>query len=199
MLGVSAEDWSRWRGEWRTNRRLRIGTIVIAAIVALYAALVLNDWRRALAEEYKERTLQLYKVAALAGQSQWPARAQEAANIRRALQARIPSATSTGLAQAEVQNWVNQVLRGFGQRLTTEAKPPTRIEANEGIWKIPMLVRGPLTSRQLVEILSRIEGAERLLVVEEILIDNQAQTTVNMTVSAYYKIDAPRGRTNAAP
>lgn len=199
MRGVLAENWKKLREELRANRRLRIGTIAIVGILALYAALVLNDWRRALAEEYRERTLQLYKVAALAGQSQWPNRAQDAASIRRALQARIPPASSTGLAQAEMQTWMNQLLRGFGQQLTTESEPPTRVDASQGIWKIPMAVRGPLSSRQLLEILSKIEGAERMFVVEKITIDNQPRPIVNMTVSAYYRIGARGEAANAAP
>lgn len=199
MRGTFGESLKRWRAEWSTNRRLRIGTIVIAGILALYAALVLNDWRRALAEDYRERSLQLYKVAALAGQTQWPVRAQDAANIRRALQARIPAASSTGLAQAEMQSWMNQLLRGFGQRLTTESEPPTRVAASKDIWKIPMAVRGPLSAAQLVEMLNKIEGAERMFVVEQITIDTQPRPTVNMTVSAYYRIGARKEAANAAP
>lgn len=200
MRGVSGENWRRWQGEWRANPRLRVGGIAIAAILALYAALLLSDWRRELATEYEARTLQLYKVAALAGQQQWTTRAQDAADIRRALQAKIPPSTSTGLAQAEMQSWMNQVLRGFGQRLTTESKPTVRVDAGEALWKVQMAVRGPLSARQLLEILGKIEGSERLLVVEDIRIDNQQQQpTVDMTVSAYYRIGERKGAGNATP
>ena len=62
---------SRLRGmreEWRGNARLRLGVMVAAAVAFLYVCLVLMDWRNDLHAQYQQRTLQLYKMGALAGQ-----------------------------------------------------------------------------------------------------------------------------------
>ena len=55
--------------EWRANPRLRWGALLAGAIAVVYLCLLLVDWRRDLHEQYQQRTLQLYKMAALSGQS----------------------------------------------------------------------------------------------------------------------------------
>jgi hypothetical protein len=192
----------RWRSEWRANRRLRIGAVVIGAILALYTGLALNDWRRALAHEYEERSLHLYKVVALAGQTQWRGRAVQARDLRRALDAQIPSAGTIGLAQAEVQGWVNRLVSTGGREVSTDAKPPTLVDAENGVWKIPVTIRGAMTQRALVEMLRRIESGERLVTIEEANFENQQRLTVSLTVASYYRIGGRKpaeGASNARP
>lgn len=198
MANALTDRWNRWCGEWRANRRLRFGGIAIVAILVLYSLLVLNDWRHALAQEYQDRTLHLYKIAALAKQSQWPARAQEARNIRQALEAQIPGAATIGLAQAEVQTGLNQILRDSGQGIVTESRPPTLVDAKNGVWKIPVTVRGTMSSRTLVEVLRRLESGDRLVVIEEANLDNQRVMTVTVTVAFFYRIGARSERGGAA-
>ena len=133
------------REEWRSNPRLRWGAAIAAAIGFLYLCLVLADWRRELHEEYQQRTLQLYKMTELAGQEQWLGRAQSAQALEKALQAEVPNAATIGLAQAEVQTFVRQLINAFGRRLSSDARPPAEVTGQPGLWRIPVTLRGVLS------------------------------------------------------
>ncbi|QNN71395.1 GspMb/PilO family protein [Thermomonas carbonis] len=162
--------WLQLREEWRGNARLRMGVAIVAAILFVYACLLLWDWRSALHEEYRERTLQLYKMEALAGQQYWPARAQSARIVEKAVLAEIPDAATLGLAQAEVQTTVRQILNAFGPKMSSSTRPAAQVAGRPGIWRLPVALRGPANVMQLSEILRRIESAERLMTVEEMSI-----------------------------
>jgi len=191
----------RFAGEWGSNRRLRLATLLAAAILALYALMALVDWRRGLHDEYQQESMRLYKTAALAGQDKWVARAQQARDLRKALESQIPSANTLGLAQAEAQGWVQQLLRAFGRDLTSQSRAPVQVDAANGIWKVPISVRGAVAPGQFVEMLRRIEGNDRLMVIEQAVIENQRRPSVDMTITAYYRVRQARanGVANAAP
>jgi hypothetical protein len=187
------------REEWRSNPRLRLGVAVVAAIGALYLLLVLVDWRRELHAQYQQRTLQLYKMAALAGQEQWSVRAQNAQNLQKSLQAEIPRAASIGLAQAEVQATIRQLLNAFGPNLASESRPPTQVRAQPGLWRIPVTIRGLVGQAQLMEILRRIEGSDRLVVIDDFqLAFVQGRPNITLTAVAYYRVGAAPGGQRAA-
>lgn len=199
---MSASDVLRLRQareEWRNNSRLRWGTAAAAAILLVYLLLALSDWRRDLHEEYRQRTQQLYKMAALAGQEQWTTRAQAAENLQKSLRAEIPQAATIGLAQAEMQTTVRQLLNAFGSKMTSDAKPPAQVPGRPGLWRIPVTIRGLTTQQQLVEILRRIESSDRLMVIDEFdLAFAQGQPNVTLTAVAYYRIgDVSQGGARA--
>lgn len=193
MLRESAR-WKQLRDEWRSNQRLRWGVSVIAAIVFVYLLMALVDWRRELHGQYQQRTLQLYKMASLAGQEHWAVRAQAAQNLRRSLQAEIPNAATIGLAQAEVQATMRQILNAFGPKMSSESRPPVQVRSQPGVWRVPVTIRGLLTQGQLMEILRRIESSDRLFVVDEFqMAFVQGQPNVTLTAVAYYRVGASRG------
>ena len=135
---MSASPWAMklrgMREEWRSNPRLRWGALAAAAVLFLYLCLVLMDWRNALHADYQQRTLQLYKMSALSGQEHWLGRAQNAKAAEKALQAEIPNAATIGLAQAEAQTMVRQLMTAFGNKLTSEARPPAEVTGQPGLW-----------------------------------------------------------------
>jgi Type II secretion system (T2SS), protein M subtype b len=182
------------REEWRSNPRLRWGVAAVAVIAALYLLLVLVDWRRDLHQQYQQRTLQLYKMAALAGQEQWSVRAQTAQNLEKSLQAEIPRAATIGLAQAEVQASIRQVLNAFGPKLSSDARPPVQVRAQPGLWRIPVTIRGLVGQAQLMEILRRIESSDRLVVIDDFQIGfAQGQPNITLTAVAYYRVGPAQG------
>lgn len=199
--GPWSEQLRGMRQEWQGNPRLRLGVLVVVAISVLYGCLVLNDWRHALHAQYQQRTLQLYKMSALAGQEHWLSRAQSAKDVERALQAEIPNATTIGLAQAEVQTMVRQLIDAFGRKMTTESRPPVAVPGQPGLWRVPVTLRGALSSTQLLEMLRRLEDADRLVVIDESQITfPQGVPTVSLTLSAFYRVGdgKPQGDGNGA-
>ena len=194
MSATRSVHFRQAREEWRSNPRLRWGVATVAAIALVYLLLVLIDWRRDLHDEYQQRTLQLYKMAALAGQEQWSVRAQSALTMEKSLQAEIPRAATIGLAQAEVQTNIRQILNAFGPKLSSDSRPPVQVRSQPGLWRIPVTIRGLVAQAQLLEILRRIESSDRLIAIDEFQMGFvQGQPNITMTVVAYYRVGAAKG------
>lgn len=183
------------REEWSSNPRLRWGAVIALAIGFLYLCLVLVDWRRDLHHEYQQRTLQLYKMTALAGQEQWLLRAQAAQAVEKAVQAEIPNAATIGLAQAEVQTFVRQLINAYGRRLGSDARPPAEVTGQPGLWRIPVTLRGVVSQPQMMEILRRVEDSDRLVVIDEFSFTfARGVPNMSMTLVAYYRVGSPAPR-----
>ncbi|MEO5836890.1 MAG: GspMb/PilO family protein [Thermomonas sp.] len=187
------------REEWRANTRLRWGGGAIAAILFVYLVLVLVDWRRELHAQYQQRTAEVYKMMALAGQDQWLMRAGQAQQLRGGLDAEIPSTSTIGLAQAEAQSTLRQILSAFGRDLNTNAVEPSQVAGQPGLWRVPITISGIVQPRLLLEILRRIEGNQRLITIEEFSLDIQGdRPNLTMTAVAYYRIAKGKEGQNVA-
>lgn len=177
------------REEWSSNPRLRWGAGVAIAIGFFYLCLVLIDWRRDLHDQYQQRTLQLYKMTALAGQEHWLARAQGAQAVEKALQAEVPNAATIGLAQAEVQTFVRQLINAFGRKLGSDARPPAEVAGQPGLWRIPVTLRGMVSQQQMLGILRRVEDSDRLMVIDEFSFTFvKGVPNMSLTLVAYYRV-----------
>ena len=181
------------REEWQSNPRLRWGVVIALAIAFVYLCVALVEWRRDLHEEYQQRTLQLYKMSALAGQEHWLVRAQNAQSVEKALLAEIPNASTIGLAQAEVQTMVRQLINAFGRKLGSDARPPAQVTGQPGLWRIPVTLRGSLTQAQMLEVLRRLEDSDRLIVVDDFTFTFvRGVPNMSLTLVAYYRVGDSR-------
>jgi hypothetical protein len=170
------------------ERRLRIGILAIAAILAVYVLLVMRDWRTTLEHDYAARTEHLYKMKALAGQPQWLARAQSAAKVRAALEAQIPAAATTGLAQASVQGWVRELTNAMGEDLRIQAGQAEAVEGRPGLWRVPVTLSGSLDNDRYLGLLGRIESRPTLSVVEEATVNNRKTQAFSLTIVSYFRV-----------
>lgn len=187
------------REEWNGNPRLRWGAGIAIAIGFFYLCLVLADWRRDLHDQYQQRTLQLYKMTELAGQEQWLGRAQSAQALQKALQAEVPNAATIGLAQAEVQTFVRQLINAFGRKLGSDVRPPAEVAGQPGLWRIPVTLRGVVSQPQMLEMLRRVEDSDRLMVIDEFSFTFvRGVPNMSMTLVAYYRVGggAPKEATD---
>lgn len=188
---------ARARIEFGQNQRLRIGVLVIAAILAFYSFLVLSDWRASLHEQYVERRQYLRKLRTLAVQKEWPARAREMTRVRKALEAEIPVVASLGLAQAGVQTWVRNLAAVHGSAVRVQMQPPEAVEGAPGLWRIPTVISGSLPPRPIINLIQNIEKRSSLGVIEEALILNRQSVNFQLTVVSFVWVagadaDAPR-------
>ena len=191
----AAASLQKMREEWRGNPRLRWGAVVALAIAFVYLCLVLADWRRDLHEQYQQRTLQFYKMTALAGQEHWLVRAQSAQSVEKALQSEIPTAATIGLAQAEVQTMVRGLINAFGRKLGSDARPPVAVPGQPGLWRIPVTLRGVLSQPQMLEILRKLEESDRLIVIDEFSFTFvQGVPNMSMTLVAYYRVGSGKAQ-----
>lgn len=195
MSAILPAGTRKIRAEWGSNPRLRWGALIALAIGFVYLCLVLVDWRRELHDQYQQRTLQLYKMTALAGQEQWLLRAQAAQSVEKALQAEVPDAATIGLAQAEVQTFVRQLINAFGRRLGSEARPPSEVPGQPGLWRIPVTLRGLVSHPQMLEMLRRVEDSDRLMVIDEFSFTFiKGVPNMSMTLVAYYRVGKSTAR-----
>ena len=191
MSATAAGHLAGLAGQWRANARLRWGVLVIGLILFAYAALVLVDWRRQLHDEYQDRTVQLYKMTALANEDHWIARAREVQALEKALQAEVPASATIGLAQAETQTFVRQLMNAYGRRLGSEARAPAQVAGFPGVWRVPVTLRGQVTQNQLLEILRRVESSDRLMVVDEFSFRyERGLPSFSLTFAAFFRIAA---------
>ena len=182
-------EWrDRARTEFVQNQRLRIGILVIAGILAFYSFLVLLDWRTALHGDYVERRQYLRKLNSLAGQSQWPVRAEQMSRLRRALEAEIPVLASQGLAQASAQTWVRDLAAVYGPAVQVQSQPPERIEGQPELWRVPIVISGSLPPKAVLGLIERIEKRGSLSVIEQALILNRENQTFQLTVVSFVRV-----------
>lgn len=179
---------ARARLELAQNQRLRIGVLAIAAILAFYSFLVLNDLRASLLEQYVERRQYLRKLRVVAVQKDWPARAEEMQRVREALEAEIPAFASAGLAQASAQTWVRDLAAVHGEAVRVQTQLPEAIEGTPGLWRVPMVVSGSLAPRAVINLIQQIEKRTSLSVIEEALILNRQNQTFQLTVVSYARV-----------
>lgn len=200
MGGPFAQRMAQVRTEWAGNPRLRFGAGAILVILVVYLLMVLTDWRSALHDEYQQRTLQLYKVQALAGKDEWVLRAENARSLNKALQAEIPNSATIGLAQAQAQTWMRQLMQAFGPKMTSESHAPVQVTGQPGLWRIPITIRGLVSVAQLQEILRRIESSDRLIVIDSMSISMIRDTpNASLTTVAYYRVGKPAEVANGKP
>lgn len=188
---------ARARLEFAQNQRLRIGVLAIAAILAFYSFLVLNDLRTSLHDQYVERRQYLRKLRTVAVQKEWPARAEEMSRVREALEAEIPEFASASLAQASVQGWVGELAAVHGTAVRVQTQPAEAIPGTPGLWRVPMVVSGSLAPRAVINLIQQVEKRTSLSVIEEALILNRQNQTFQLTVVSYARVAG--GEADATP
>lgn len=182
------------RRQWAANRRLRLGIGAIALIVVVYLFLLIQDWRASLATEYAARTEHLYKMRALAGQDEWVERARSMAEVRRALEAELPDAATPGLAQANVQGWVRDVVAAYGEDdVTVQVSDAVPVDGHPGVWRVPVAINGPLQPGRYLDLVAAIERRNTLAIIEQARILDRENRTFSLTVVAFFRIVPTQG------
>ncbi len=182
----------RLRQELGRNPRLQAGAVLIGVLLALYVLSGVDVWRRGMVERLAAAQAQRVRTEALAGQTQWRAREEQAQALARALAARIPEADSVGLAQATQQSWLRQAVLPFAPKATIHMDPPVPAEGQLGYWRIPAEIAGPIAVASTLQLLQRIESNRNRMQVESIRISNAANPQLQMTVVALVRV-VPRG------
>ena len=189
---MSAVSLQRLRRELEGNPRLQAGAVLIGVLLALYALRGVDAWRQGMVARLAAAHAQRVRTQALAGQTQWRARAAQAQALERALAARIPDADSVGLAQATQQAWLRRAVLPFAPTATIRMDAPVPVEGQPGYWRIPAEIAGPIAVARTLQLLQRIESNRDRMQVESIRISNAANPQLQMTVVALVRV-VPRG------
>lgn len=180
-------------GEVAANQRLQMGLAAILGILAVYVFLVLVDLQAAQASKYVQKTEQLAKMRALAGQQAWIGRAQAVARVRRGLDAEIPSVETVGVAQAQLMTWVRDLGQAAGgEAVQIQSREPQRVSAESDVWRIPVVISGAATHEKVVQMIQQVERRSVLTVVDQALIMNRENKTYSLTLVAFARIGERR-------
>ena len=177
------------RRQWQASQRLRIGVLAIGAILLVWLFLVLQDWRASLAQEYAARTEHLYKMQALAGQDEWIERARSTAEARAALEAELPDAATPGLAQANVQGWVRDLVKVYGEQgVQVQAQDAMPVDGHPGVWRVPVAISGPYRPEKYLDLVAGFEKRGTLSTIEQARVLNRTNKTFSLTVASFFRI-----------
>lgn len=185
-------------GEWRQNRRLRIGAMVVLLILGLQLALALSGGRAETAAQHARDSDLLERLAQASDEAAWPARADEAESRLQALRGTLPPARSDGLAQAELQAWLSEL--GDASRLQDALiRVETSLEVPDqpGIWQVIARLDANIDPAQ-VAVLVRALAAAPWVRTERLEIQSGRQTRVSLVVRGYYRQDESAGETRMA-
>ena len=158
-------------GEWRRNPRLRLGGLLVCAILSGFGVLMIGDYRDQLQEDYTRQQIRLRKMLDLSKQEQWPDRADEARVQLLRFEELLWKAESKGLAQATVQSWFSRRLGKAGlQHLKIDTELADEVAGGKGMWQVTANLDGVLDRAQLVELLGLLELHDKLITIEQIKI-----------------------------
>lgn len=141
----------------RSNRRLRVGVVAIMAILVVYALLEWRDHLAASKADYRRLLTQLSRVTqyrqAPVSAPVWQARASEAERALDVARSQLWHNKSTGLAQAQVQDWLNSLLRQVDAKQFTlrVAEPEAALETESLTSRLPPEFKALVPLRARVE------------------------------------------------
>lgn len=175
--------------EFKGNTRLQVGAVLIALLVFGWLMLVLADWRSQKLVELEQARQRLAQIQGLAGQEVWIERAEAAHTLAQALRAEIPSATSAGLAQAQFQGWLREIVDTQGAPLRLDVEAPVNVEQPAGIVKVTATIAGNLSPARVQQLIHRIEGRTTLSTIPTLTILNDGfNWTFSLTVQGFYQL-----------
>jgi len=176
-----------WLSEIRRNTRLRMGLWLIALIIAVYALMALDDMRRAKAAQLTEAQAQLGRMRAIAQQQDWPKRAEAASALRKTLEAKLWSASSKGLAQANFQTWLAEQSTQAGLENTRLSVENTISVPNQPtLWQVSARLEGDFRQPAFDQLLFAFAQTEKQIQVERLEIRKSTNTRFNLVVTGYF-------------
>ena len=174
--------------EWRQNARLRAGIWLAAFVLLAYLLMLLSDWKQALKTEYQNFTGQLARLEILARQKEWTGRVDIAKSLMIQMESRFWKANSRGLAQAQMQMWIDNLLKKKEiANARTQVEPARDITGYEGLWQVAVRIEGNFDPYRLLDLLRLIESYEQIVTVEQLDLTNYGTPHFTMVMKAYFQ------------
>lgn len=137
------QQWARVRQEWRQNRRLRVGGMIVVLILGTHGLLRLADARKADAEQLARDAALLRRFNDATRETAWPKRNRDVRERLKAVEQSIPGVRSDGAARADAQAWLTQLATD-----AVLAEPRVRIETSIDIDGHP----------DMLQVMGRLDG-----------------------------------------
>ena len=181
-------QWSKARDEWRVNRRLRLAVLVALVVLSVHALAGLHRQKAVLVERYTADVELQARMQGINQQTEWTARAQDAGARLAKLREQMPAVSGSGLAQAELQNWLTQFATN-----TAVAEPMIRVEdtlevpSYPDMWQVLARLEGKIPQYGQAAFVRALSEGLPWIQVERLEIDEGAPARINVVVRGYYR------------
>ena len=207
MSAALSTWWIEAASQWRGNVRLRLGLWLALGIVWVYALMWGSDQVDLLQARARQAEAVLDRQRAIAAQSAWPERAEQARLQLELARAMLWAEPERGLAEAALQDWVNTLAGKVGLNVRertllrsepTDLRPATSAGAApvalpDGHAMLRMRLVFDFNPMPLVSFLSELSPPPRTVRVERLrLLLAGKPGTVEAEISALVRI-VPRG------
>ena len=198
-MSAFAKQWGDVRKQIGDNPRLKWALLLVAVLLLTYTAQLTTQLVRSLQQKSIEAELELRRIRSLRGQNIWIERAKQTDTLLKALSAELPSVSTAGQAQANLQSWLKSVIdtlpNGQDGRFSVDSAMP--MEQMADVIKVHATVSVPATPQQMINLLNKMEGSRNLLVIETISVRGDKNGSNTLSIVAYYRLVPARAREDA--
>lgn len=185
---MMADAYANARRQWAASRRLRVACLVIALMVVLHGVFAIADRRAAVEERYRQDAQLLQRLEAARTELEWPERAAEATEALAQMRSSVPAAQSAGLAQAEVQAWLNSQAQSAGlEGMRARAEPVADVPGRAELWQVIARLDAEATPQSLENFARNVAAGLPWVQVERLEISGQDRLRVVAVVRAYFQ------------
>lgn len=174
--------------ELHNNARLRIGLGLIALILASYIFLLLDEYRQKLQTEHETQVKRLAQLEGVTRQTEWTQRASDARALMVELQDKLWRANSKGLAQANLQAWLDSQIKAAtitDTRLTIESTVDST--KYENLWQVTAQINGNFTASSLDTLLLAFAKNPQWVMVDRLEIYRTKPAKFLLVVTAFFQ------------
>ena len=174
--------------ELRNNSRLRIGLGVIIVILASYIFLLLDEYRQKLQTEHQTLVKRLAQLEGVTQQTQWNQRATDTRGLLVQLEDKLWRANSKGLAQANLQAWLDSQIKAAAiteTRLTMESTVDSTKYDN--LWQVSAQINGNFTATSLDTLLLAFTKNPQWVIVDRLEIYRTKPAKFLLVVTAFFQ------------
>lgn len=181
-------DYQTLLKELRSNARLRIGMGVIIVILASYCALLIDEYRQKLQTEHQTLVKRLAQLESVTQQTQWTQRASDTRALLVQLEDKLWRANSKGLAQANLQAWLDSQMKAAAiteTRLTMESTVDSTKYTN--VWQVTAQINGNFTATSLDALLLAFAKNPQWVIVDRLEIYRTKPAKFLLVVTAFFQ------------
>lgn len=195
--------WLQLQQQASANPRLRWMLWGVLYIFLMYFALSLGEWRAEQAQSINQLQRTAIKLEQLESQTEWPQRWADEKQVSEQLNKRLWKATTPGLAEADLQNYLRNLMNNHnadGVRLRL-APTETLVIGGETLFKVSADVSGVIGSAQINSFMRAMAEHPQVLLVERFSYSPQRAGQLSLLVTGYFSAaEEPAAEAdNAAP
>lgn len=194
--------WLQFQQQANANPRLRWMLWGVLYIFLMYFALSLGEWRAEQQQGINQLQRTAIKLQQLKSETEWPERQAAEAEVAKQLSQRLWKAKTPGLAEADLQNYLRQLMANYnvnGLRLRL-APTETLVLGGETLLKVSADVSAVIGVAQIDPLMRAMAEDSRALLVERFAYSPQRAGQLSLLVTAYFSTaDDTAEATNGAP